>query len=252
MPIEIEPVVTTGVAKQIAENIRSAIMDGRLKSDERLPTESELAEQYGVSRPTIREALKRLAAQNLIRSRRGPAGGNFVARPQPDDLAEGLSSAVRLMVGVGAFDLDEIARTRMEMEAICCRLAADNRTDEHLARMRAELEVQRSHETSDVDFCASDVRFHRALVDAAGNRLLGFLMVTLIEALLPVSNLIAFLIPEREQIIAFHRAILAGLEAHDAEAAVEASNALIAYLRDRHERAIAVPRTRHAVQQAKS
>lgn len=242
MPIEIEPVVTAGVAKQIAENIRSAIMDGRLKSDERLPTESELAEQYGVSRPTIREALKRLAAQNLVRSRRGPTGGNFIARPEPDELAEGMSSAVRLMVGVGAFDLDEIAHTRTEMEAICCRLAAEHRDDEHLERMRAELAIQQSHETNDVDFCASDVRFHRAIVDAADNRLLGFLMVTLIEALLPVSNVIAFLIPEREQIIAFHRAIIAGLEARDGEATVTASNALIAYLRERHERAIAIPR----------
>ena len=70
-----EQIVTKSAAKQIAEHIRGAILEGRLKGDERLPTEEELAARYGVSRPTVREALKRLAAQNLISSKRGPAGG---------------------------------------------------------------------------------------------------------------------------------------------------------------------------------
>ena len=65
---------------QIAEAIRNAIVSGDLLSDARLPSEAELAEQFGVSRPTVREALKRLAAQNLIRTRRGATGGNFVNR----------------------------------------------------------------------------------------------------------------------------------------------------------------------------
>jgi nitrite reductase/ring-hydroxylating ferredoxin subunit len=75
--------VTASAAKQISESLRAAIMDGRLKVDERLPTEEELAQRFKVSRPTVREALKRLAAQHLIRSRRGPAGGNFVSSPAP-------------------------------------------------------------------------------------------------------------------------------------------------------------------------
>lgn len=67
-------IVTTSAASQIADQLQQAIMDGRLKVDERLPTEEELAAQFGVSRPTVREALKRLAARHLIRSRRGPTG----------------------------------------------------------------------------------------------------------------------------------------------------------------------------------
>src|SRR5262245_59403337 len=65
--MEYESVITESAARQIAENIREAIMNGRLKVDERLPTEEELATRFKVSKPTIREALKRLAAQNLIR-----------------------------------------------------------------------------------------------------------------------------------------------------------------------------------------
>ena len=65
----------SSVAARIAAQLRDAIVAGDLASDERLPGEQELADRYGVSRPTVREALKRLAAQNLIRSRRGPTGG---------------------------------------------------------------------------------------------------------------------------------------------------------------------------------
>ena len=74
MAIDYQGLVTQGLARQIAEKLREAILEGRLHVNERLPTEYELAARFNVSRPTIREALKRLAAQNLIRSRRGPAG----------------------------------------------------------------------------------------------------------------------------------------------------------------------------------
>ncbi len=115
MTVGHDGVVTTSVARQIAEVLRSAIVEGRLKTDERLPTEDELAQRYGVSRPTIREALKRLAAQNLVRSRRGPLGGNFVDRPKPEDLAQAVSGAAVLMVSLGVVDREEILEPRLEM-----------------------------------------------------------------------------------------------------------------------------------------
>jgi DNA-binding FadR family transcriptional regulator len=76
MPIDYQPLESQSLAKQIADNIRDAILEGRLRADDRLPTEMELAERFGVSRPTIREALKRLVAQTLVRwgHVRQPAG----------------------------------------------------------------------------------------------------------------------------------------------------------------------------------
>ncbi|RMD91894.1 MAG: GntR family transcriptional regulator, partial [Alphaproteobacteria bacterium] len=69
--MKIDPDSPEELSAQIARAIRAAIMDGSLKVDERLPSEQELAESFGVSRPTVREALKRLAAQSLIRTQRG-------------------------------------------------------------------------------------------------------------------------------------------------------------------------------------
>jgi DNA-binding FadR family transcriptional regulator len=67
-------IVTASAAIQIADAIEQMIVRGQLRVDDRLPSETELSAQFGVSRPTVREALKRLAARHLVRSRRGPAG----------------------------------------------------------------------------------------------------------------------------------------------------------------------------------
>ncbi|PWC39532.1 GntR family transcriptional regulator [Azospirillum sp. TSO35-2] len=241
MPVEFESVVTTSAAKQIADSLRTAIMDGRLKVDERLPTEEELAQRFKVSRPTVREALKRLAAQHLIRSRRGPTGGNFVASPTPEDAARSLANATTLMVAVGDIQLDDMATARLELEGVCCRLAAardDGALAAAFAVMQDELGRQRDTALTDEEFCASDVRFHRALVDAAGNALLSFLMHAVVEALQPVSNMIIYRVREREAIVGFHARLLDAVTAHDAEAGVVALGDLVAYTRDRTREAL--------------
>lgn len=216
MSITYEPIVTASIAKQIAEQIRESIMDGRLKADDRLPTEHELAKQFDVSRPTIREALKRLAAQNLIRSRRGPSGGTFVNRPSEEEVRSNLTTTMTLLISLGEFDLSEIIDARHELEVMCGRLAAERREDEHLRAMEAEIEIQRDESVSDEDFCASDVRFHRALVDATGNPVLQFLMCAVIEALQPVESMAIVRHRDRAQIIRQHEKILKAIAAGDA------------------------------------
>ena len=220
MALEPGDVIVTSISKQLADSIRTAIMDGRLKVDDRLPTEDELARQFGISRPTVREALKRLAAQNLIRSKRGPAGGNFVCRPDPTVVSDTIAGVATLLVGVGAFDIQEIFSARFETESICCRLACANRDESHLTRMRTEIAVQRRTATTDEEFCASDVRFHRALVDAAANGPLGLMMYTVIEAFIPITNLITFRQRERAQVIALHEAIMAAVRDKDSDACI--------------------------------
>ena len=229
-----DQIVTATAANQIAEAIQQEIASGRLKVDDRLPTEEELATQFRVSRPTVREALKRLAARHLIRSRRGPAGGTFVNGPSPEEMAQSFSTAATLMVAAGGITHDEMATVRAEMEAICCRLAAEQRSAEHLAGMRAEIALQLSEPLLDEEFCASDVRFHRLIVDAAGNPLLRFLMNAIVEGLLPVSNMIIFRVRDRKTIVDHHIRIADAIEARDADRAVAALNDLVRYVRDQY------------------
>jgi GntR family transcriptional regulator, transcriptional repressor for pyruvate dehydrogenase complex len=219
MSIDYDGLVTQDLARQISEKIRDAILEGRLQVHERLPTEEELAVRFNVSRPTIREALKRLAAQNLIRSRRGPAGGTFVTRPTHDEARATVANAATLLVSMGEFALPDIAEARQALELVCCELAAKRRTDGQLAAMAAEIERQRDPQSSDVDFCASDVRFHRTLVEAAGNPALSFAASSLLDSLQPAVNLIIFRHRDRKQVAAQHERILNALTARDGAAA---------------------------------
>lgn len=246
MILKYDEVVRSGIAKQVSDNIRSAIMDGRLKVEERLPSEEDLARSFGISRPTVREALKRLAAQNLIHSKRGPTGGNFVKRPDPEGLSKAITGAATLLVGIGAFDIDEIIVARLETETICCRLASDNRTEADLAAMEEEIRVQGSETLTDEDFCASDVRFHRALVDSTANGPLKLMMYTVIEAFIPITNMIVFRVRERRQVVAFHQEILDAVRARDAARATAALASLLRYISDSYVAAVAARESRAA------
>ena len=232
MVLKYEPVVTQSVAIQIAEQIRRAITNGILKADDKLPTEAELARQFNVSRPTIREALKRLAAKSLIRSRRGPTGGTFVRAPSTEDMSQDLISSVALMVSLGVFDLTEIAETRHELELVCVRLAIKRRTAAELDRMAVEIDLQKDQALTDEEFCASDVRFHRALVDATHNPVIQFQMFTVIEALQPVENMVIFRFRERKKIIKQHEEIWHALRAQDLARAEKAIDEQMVYLRE--------------------
>jgi GntR family transcriptional repressor for pyruvate dehydrogenase complex len=226
-------IVTATLPRQIAERIREAIVAGELKVDEQLPTEEAMAERFGVSRSTIREALKRLAAENLVHSRRGPTGGTFLKRPRPDEVGESLSSSVRLLASLGEFILDDIVEARFRLGSLCCELAAQRGKAVHFAAMRTEIAVQRAASLSDVDFCASDVRFHQALVNATGNSVFCFLLPALNAALQPVTNLLVYRFRERRVIADQHERIVTALEAADSAEAIEMLRTQCDYLQSK-------------------
>jgi GntR family transcriptional repressor for pyruvate dehydrogenase complex len=190
--IPFNPVSTQSLSRQIADQIRNAILDGSLQANDRLPTEDELAQRFNVSRPTIREALKRLAAQNLVRSKRGPTGGTFIQKPDLIALSESLASTTTLLVGFESFSGDEITQTRLEMEQVCARLAAKHRQDDDIKQLEVTLAEQADSSMNAESLCSSDVRFHRQIANATGNKMMSYLMSSVIEALQPAANLAAF------------------------------------------------------------
>lgn len=237
MAIDYEGIVTQGLAIQIATKIREAILDGRLTVDERLPTEEELASRFSVSRPTIREALKRLAAQNLIRSRRGPAGGTFVNQPNRQEARQAVANAASLLVSLGEFSLEDIAEARTEMELVCCRLAAARRNKAHLVMLAAEIERQRSKDLSDEEFCASDVRFHRTIVEAAGNPALEYAAAGLMDSLQPAVNMVIFRFRDRAKVANQHQRLYQSLVKRNAKSACQALTEYMLDLRKQYAQA---------------
>lgn len=219
----------TAAGERIADEIRALILDGRIAADAQLPGEQDLAARFGVSRPTVREALKRLAAQNLIRTRRGAAGGSFVHRIGWAEAADQLAVTATLLVSMTPLDAETVAEARLTLLSACAPLAAARRTPDHLARLSAEIAVQQAPETSDEAFCASDVRFHRALADATGNPLVAFQMAGVVEAMQPLLNMLTWRGRDRAEIVRRHARIATLLEQRNAAAMTTELAGLSAY-----------------------
>ncbi|MFZ5963924.1 FadR/GntR family transcriptional regulator [Thalassococcus sp. BH17M4-6] len=206
------------LSAQIASDIRASIVAGRLMVGDRLPSEAELADQFGVSRPTVREALKRLAAQSLIRTQRGATGGAFINHlSYPDAYGQQITTST-LLLSMNAISFDTACEARFALERACAPLAAKRRTDAHLAALQAEIARQSRPDLSDEAFCASDVAFHRALVDGAANPVLSYQLAGAVEGMQPLMNMITFTARSRVEIIARHSRIAAALRDRDAAA----------------------------------
>ncbi len=227
--MKIDSTKKADLSAQIAQAIRDAIIDGRMIVDERLPSEAELAEQFAVSRPTVREALKRLAAQSLIRTARGAFGGAFVNRLSYEEAYGQQITTSTLLLSMNAVSFETACEARYALERACTALAAQRRTADHLATMRAEIHRQAQPGLSDESFCASDVAFHRALVDAAGNPVLSYQLAGAVEAMQPLMNMITFTARSREEIVGLHGRIADGVEAHDGATAESALHELEIY-----------------------
>jgi len=230
--MKIDPKNPADLSAQIAKAIRDAIICGDLPVDERLPSEAELAEQFHVSRPTVREALKRLAAQSLIRTQRGATGGAFVNRLKFEDAYGQQITTSTLLLSMNDISFATACEARYALERACAPLSATRRTADHLATMRAEAHRQSQPGLTDEAFCASDVAFHRALVDAAGNPVLSYQLAGAVEAMQPLMNMITFTARSREKIVALHSSIADALEAHDGMAADAHLAALASYTQD--------------------
>ena len=224
--MKIDPSNPADLSAQIASAIRDAIVAGDLIVDERLPSESELADQFNVSRPTVREALKRLAAQSLIRTQRGATGGAFVNRLNFEDAYSQQITTSTLLLSMNAVTFDTACEARYALERACAPLSAARRTPDHLATMRAEIHRQSQPGLTDEAFCASDVAFHRALVDGATNPVLSYQLAGAVEAMQPLMNMITFTARDRARIVALHTDIADALENQDAEATAAALTAL--------------------------
>ena len=221
MAIKYDSLETKSLTRQIADNLQTAIFNGDVRADERLPSEHELAEKFEVSRPTIREALKILAARNLTRSRRGPSGGTFVKKPTQEDVQEIISNTTTILINSGELDFESFYEARYEFETFCCRLAAERRKPVHLEKMKAECEIQKDPTTNHEDFCHSDVRFHRNIVDATGNPLLRLIIDPVFDALQPIFNMAIYRYRDRDRIVSQHKQIHTAIENQDADKAVK-------------------------------
>src|SRR3954463_14690424 len=126
------PVSVARASSSIADQIRSAIVTGQLGEGDRLPPERELAEQFGVSRVTVRDALRALEAMGLIDVRVGARGGAFVTVPSGDGVGQTMSD----MMMMQAITPEDIVEARLMVELGTITIACSRATDEDIALLR--------------------------------------------------------------------------------------------------------------------
>jgi DNA-binding FadR family transcriptional regulator len=142
--------------QQIARRIAASIEDGRYAPGDRLPSERELADDFGVSRPTIRDAMIALEFQGLVEARQG-SGVYVKAAPQiAEDAAERDVSAL------------ELAEARRLFEGEACALAAAIITDEQVSRLES-LIADMARESVTEMFEKHELEFHLTVARATGN-----------------------------------------------------------------------------------
>ena len=121
-----------------------------------------------------------------------------------------------MLLSMNAVSFETACEARYTLERSCALLSALRRTADHLATMRAEIHRQSQPGLTDEAFCASDVAFHRALVDGAGNPVLSYQLAGAVEAMQPLMNMITFSARDRAKIIELHTALADALEANNA------------------------------------
>ncbi len=157
--------------QQIAASIRDSILDGSLGPGDRLPSEEAMAEMYGCSRPTVREALGTLRADGVLTSARGRGGGYRVAELSPAALGAAVGEVISLSLGMKTLDYGQLFAVRFDLELRAAATAAQVRTDADLEALRAVLPEDPDGIPVEAAI-AVDVAFHRALAEASHNPLL--------------------------------------------------------------------------------
>jgi DNA-binding FadR family transcriptional regulator len=162
--------------EMVAAHLRRQIVLGELKEDDQLPSESVLMEEFGVSRPTLREAFRILEAEGAITVRRGVRGG---ARVQVPDLNISAQHVGLLLQYRGAL-LSDVYDVRAILEPAAARMAAKHRTSADLSRLQEALDRQRESVDDPGTQFAADAEFHRLIVEMSGSETLQVLtgMVT--------------------------------------------------------------------------
>jgi DNA-binding FadR family transcriptional regulator len=213
----------------LAADLRHQITSGQLHPGDRLPTEPELCVRSGVSRSTVREALRLLASEHLIVTTRGVTGGSFVSHPSPDQLADTFSTGVRLLLTTARMTFSELFEVREIMEVRAAELAALRHTGEDLAALDRAM-FDPAVDGMDT-MLAAQWSFHAALAAATHNSLYELIA----RALYDLSNddELGESAPPGfwARMDADHREILRRMAAGDAPATGAAARAHLALLR---------------------
>jgi len=222
-----EAIQSQRIYEQIAIQIERRILEGELKLGEHLPSERELAEQFGVSRTAVREAVQALVEKGLVQVR--PGRGTFVTNGTSQAMRRSLGRMLKIAQPEGARHLVEV---REIFEPEIAALAALRASDEQIVALRDAVATMDGAINDGETYIEGDLDFHLALAEASQNALIPVLIDSIVDLLREQRKAI-FLVaggPQRGQY--HHKRILEAVSRHDAQAAREAMRAHLGQVRE--------------------
>ena len=213
--------------EQIIQQIEELILKGELREGSQLPAERELAEQFGVSRTAVREAIKALQEKGLVDA--FPGRGTFVTNGTSNSMRRSLD---RIMKSGETDGWAYLVEVREILEPEIAALAAARADYEDLAALRQALDVMDNAERDSDVYIEADLDFHLALAEAAANPI----VLSLID------SIVGFLREQRSRLFRvaggpargqhYHRSILEAIERHDPQGARAAMQAHLWQVRE--------------------
>jgi GntR family transcriptional regulator, transcriptional repressor for pyruvate dehydrogenase complex len=215
-PLSLERVKRSRVWEDIVTQILQLMSDGNLTGGSRLPSERELASQLGVSRPSVREAMRQLELMGVIESRQG--SGAFVKAVSDEDLVQPLALLLRGRKHL----LRDILETRKVIEPHLARLAAEKASAADVADLEGLIQQQQTKVGGGRLAIEEDTAFHHMLAQASGNRVLLLLVESCMD-LLRESRKLNLQSPERaRRSVEGHADLLRAIKRHDPDGAFSA------------------------------
>jgi DNA-binding FadR family transcriptional regulator len=212
----ITPIKKTRIAEEVADRIRVLMLDGTFPPGEPLPSERNLAERFGVSRGSIRDALRTLETIGLLETRHGQ--GTYPHELSVDRLVAPLASVMAYRSDLQ----DELLDVRRMFEPAVARAAALRATDEDLSDLQRILETQRQKLKTGQSAIAEDTAFHAILARSTRNRVVMSIMATLNDLLVESRTQSLQQKGRPARSVDGHESVVAALRRRDPEGASQA------------------------------
>lgn len=220
-------------SNDIIQQIKANIFEGKLSPGDRLPSEKDLIEHFGVSRITVRDAMRVLESQGLIEIKVGAGGGAFVTTPSAEPITQVLTDMLRLQ----GISIQELVEARLVIETSIVTFAAERATRQDLEAMeQAIVEACAARKEGNSRFTPYSINFHIALAKAAKNQVLFF---TVSSFRTPFYETLDKLMPDghmADRAIEDHQKLLDAISAHDAERARQVMREHLNYFQKRAEK----------------
>jgi len=211
------PIRNERVSYLVEEKIKQAIFENHFTEGDKIPSERELADMFGVSRLSVREAMRSLERSGLLVIKKGVTGGGYVLKSDATPVVESLKD----MLHLGQVNLEDIAQARLAIEPTVCSLAAQKASPEDIERLEEINRMLGKAFHSGDPFRENDPKIHSVIAEISGNQVFAIIVKALMEIHAYRMQSIKLDKNAKRDILEYHGEIIEAIKSKDEKMAFE-------------------------------